>query len=73
MSHSSAPSGVSRRDVVCAGGAAVLSYLVAGWVDGVQPARAQAFNGAAPEVDRLAVRVVTDSYHLALTPNSKVG
>jgi 7,8-dihydropterin-6-yl-methyl-4-(beta-D-ribofuranosyl)aminobenzene 5'-phosphate synthase len=51
----------------------VLSYLVAGLVGGAKPARAQALNGAAPEVDRLAVRVVTDSYHLALTPNLKVG
>jgi len=73
MSHYSDQSGISRRDVLCAGGAAVLSYLVATLLGGAKPARAQALNGAAPEVDRLAVRVVTDSYHLAIAPNIKVG
>ena len=27
--------------------------------------------GSVPEVDKLAVRVVTDSYHLALAPSMK--
>jgi 7,8-dihydropterin-6-yl-methyl-4-(beta-D-ribofuranosyl)aminobenzene 5'-phosphate synthase len=40
---------------------------------GVKPARAQALSGTVPEVDRLAVRVVTDSYHHAFEPSRKVG
>ncbi len=66
-------SGVSRRDVLCGGGAALFSYLLAGLSGGARPARAQALSGPVPEVDRVAVRVVTDSYHLAIAPNMKVG
>lgn len=73
MSHYSDESGVSRRDVLCTGGGVMFSYLVAGLLSGAKPARAQALSGATPEVDRLAVRVVTDSYHLAIAPNIKVG
>ena len=71
--HPSHESGLSRRDVLCAGGAAMFSSLVATLLSGAQPARAQALNGPVPEVDRLAVRVVTDSYQLAIAPNMKVG
>jgi 7,8-dihydropterin-6-yl-methyl-4-(beta-D-ribofuranosyl)aminobenzene 5'-phosphate synthase len=73
ISHDCHHSGVSRRDVFCAGGAAMFSYLVAGLLGGAKPARAQALSGPVPEVDRLAVRVITDSYHLAIAPNMKVG
>ena len=73
MSHYSAQSGVSRRDLLCAGGAAMFNSLVAGLLGGAKPARAQALSWAVPEVERLAVRVVTDSYHLAIAPNLKVG
>ena len=64
---------LSRRDVLCAGGAAMCSYLVAALLGGTKPARAQALSGPVPEVDRLAVRVVTDSYQLAIAPSMKVG
>ena len=73
MSNDSNMSGVSRRDLLCAGGATMFSSLVTGLLGGVKPARAQALSGATPEVERLAVRVVTDSYHLAIAPNLKVG
>ena len=73
MSHESHDSGMSRRDVLCAGGAAMFSYLVGGLLGGAKPARAQGVSGPVPEVDRLAVRVVTDSFHLAIAPNMKVG
>lgn len=66
-------SALSRRDVLCAGGGAMLSYLVAGLLGGAKPARAQPLTAPVPEVDRLAVRVVIDSYQQALTPNMKVG
>jgi 7,8-dihydropterin-6-yl-methyl-4-(beta-D-ribofuranosyl)aminobenzene 5'-phosphate synthase len=64
---------LSRRNVLCAGGGALFSYLVAGLLGGAKPARAQALTAPVPEVDRLAVRVVTDSYQLAIAPNMKVG
>jgi 7,8-dihydropterin-6-yl-methyl-4-(beta-D-ribofuranosyl)aminobenzene 5'-phosphate synthase len=38
-----------------------------------RPARAQALSGPVPEVDSVAVRVVTDSYHHAFEPSRKVG
>jgi 7,8-dihydropterin-6-yl-methyl-4-(beta-D-ribofuranosyl)aminobenzene 5'-phosphate synthase len=66
-------SALSRRNVLCAGGGALFSYLVAGLLGGAKPARAQALTAPVPEVDRLAVRVVTDSYQLAIAPNMKVG
>jgi 7,8-dihydropterin-6-yl-methyl-4-(beta-D-ribofuranosyl)aminobenzene 5'-phosphate synthase len=66
-------SALSRRDLLCAGGGALFSYLVAGLLGGAKPARAQALTAPVPEVDRLAVRVVTDSYQLAIAPNMKVG
>jgi len=76
-SHSSAggrdPDGVSRRDLLCAGGAGALWSVVGGLLGGAKPARAQALAGTLPTVERLAVRVVTDSYHLALTPSFKAG
>jgi 7,8-dihydropterin-6-yl-methyl-4-(beta-D-ribofuranosyl)aminobenzene 5'-phosphate synthase len=65
--------GVSRRDMLCAGGAMTLSYLLIGLLGGAKPAPAQALSGPVPEVDRLAVRVVTDIYQLAIAPNMKVG
>ncbi|HEY1438205.1 MAG TPA: MBL fold metallo-hydrolase [Casimicrobiaceae bacterium] len=66
-------SALSRRDVLCAGGAAMFSYLVAGLLGGAKPARAQALSPPVPEVDCLAVRVVNDSYQLAIAPNMKIG
>jgi 7,8-dihydropterin-6-yl-methyl-4-(beta-D-ribofuranosyl)aminobenzene 5'-phosphate synthase len=73
MPHDHHDSGVSRRDVLCSGGATMFGYLVAGLLGGAKPARAQALSGPVPEIDRLAVRVVTDSYQLAIAPNMKVG
>ncbi|GAC1454185.1 MAG: MBL fold metallo-hydrolase [Steroidobacteraceae bacterium] len=66
-------SDVSRRQVLCGGGAAMVSYLVAGLLGGARPARAQALSTPVPEVDHLAVRVVTDSYQLAISPNTRFG
>jgi 7,8-dihydropterin-6-yl-methyl-4-(beta-D-ribofuranosyl)aminobenzene 5'-phosphate synthase len=66
-------SDLSRRQALCGGGAAILSSLMAGLIGGSRPARAQALGTSVPEVDRLAVRVVTDSYQLAISPNTKLG
>ena len=51
----------------------MFAYLVMGLLGAAKPARAQALNGPVAEVDRLAVRVVTDSYQLAIAPTMKVG
>lgn len=64
---------VRRRDVVCGGGAALFGSLLATLLGGARPARAEALTGAVPEIDRLAVRVVIDSYQIAVAPSVKAG
>jgi 7,8-dihydropterin-6-yl-methyl-4-(beta-D-ribofuranosyl)aminobenzene 5'-phosphate synthase len=64
---------VSRRDVLCGGGAVVFGVLIESLLHGARPARAAALTGSVPEVDRLAVRIVVDSYQLAVAPNAKAG
>ena len=60
---------VSRRDVMCGGGASVFRAMIAALLGGTRAARAEAVSGSAPEVDALAVRVVTDSYQFAVAPS----
>ncbi len=64
---------VNRRTFVSSAGVTALGSVFDGLLRGVRPARAQALSGPVPEVDRLAVRVVTDSYHHAFEPSRKVG
>ena len=64
---------VRRRDVVCGGGASVFSAIVASLLGGAKPARAQPISGSVPEVDRVAVRLVIDSYQIAVAPSTKTG
>ena len=64
---------VRRRDVVCGGGASVFSAIVASLLGGAKPARAQPISGSVPEIDRVAVRVVIDSYQIAVAPSTKTG
>ena len=61
-----------RRDVLCGGGAALFGTIVATLLGGARPVRAEALAGAVPEVDRVAVRVVIDSYQFAVAPSTKV-
>ncbi len=63
---------VDRRDVLCGGGAAVFGAMIVSLLGGSKPARAEPLSGAAPEIDGLAVRVVTDSYQFAVAPSRKV-
>lgn len=60
-----------RRDVLCGGGAAAFSVLLAGLLGGSSPARAEALAGPVPELDAVSVRVVIDSYQFAVAPSSK--
>jgi 7,8-dihydropterin-6-yl-methyl-4-(beta-D-ribofuranosyl)aminobenzene 5'-phosphate synthase len=62
-----------RRDALCAGGAAVLGTILAALLGGSKPVRAAGITGPVPEVDRLAVRVVIDSYQFAVAPSKTVG
>src|SRR5260370_42290314 len=60
---------VSRRDVICGGGASVFSAMIAALLGGTGAARAEAPSGAVAEVDALAVGGVTDSYQFAVAPS----
>jgi 7,8-dihydropterin-6-yl-methyl-4-(beta-D-ribofuranosyl)aminobenzene 5'-phosphate synthase len=64
--------GLHRRDVVCGGGAAMFSAIVATLLGGTKPVRAETIAGSVPEVDRVAVRVVVDSYQFAVAPSRKL-
>jgi 7,8-dihydropterin-6-yl-methyl-4-(beta-D-ribofuranosyl)aminobenzene 5'-phosphate synthase len=61
-----------RRDVLCGGGAAMFSTIVATLMGGAKPVRAATISGSVPEVDRVAVRVLVDSYQFAVAPSRKV-
>jgi 7,8-dihydropterin-6-yl-methyl-4-(beta-D-ribofuranosyl)aminobenzene 5'-phosphate synthase len=63
---------VDRRHVVCGGGAVLFGAMVASLLGGARPVRAEPISGSVPEVDGLAVRVVTDSYQFAVAPSRKV-
>lgn len=61
-----------RRDVVCGGGAAMFSAIVEMLVGNAKPARAATISGSVLEIDRVAVRVVVDSYQFAVAPSRKI-
>jgi len=54
------PSSLSRRSLLCAGGAGFVSALVSTMIGSGRTAQAKTLTGAAPEVDRLSVRIVSD-------------
>lgn len=60
---------ISRRDVLCGGGASALTALIAGLLGDMKPVRAETISGSVPEIDALAVRVVVDSYQFAVAPS----
>jgi 7,8-dihydropterin-6-yl-methyl-4-(beta-D-ribofuranosyl)aminobenzene 5'-phosphate synthase len=70
--HDPAAFPLDRRHVLCSGGAAVFSAIIAALLGGARPARAEAIAGAVPELDGVAVRVVTDSYQFAVAPSRKL-
>jgi 7,8-dihydropterin-6-yl-methyl-4-(beta-D-ribofuranosyl)aminobenzene 5'-phosphate synthase len=63
---------VGRREFVCGGGASVISLILATLLAGSKPVRADAIAGSLPELDHVAVRVVTDSYQFAVAPSRKL-
>jgi 7,8-dihydropterin-6-yl-methyl-4-(beta-D-ribofuranosyl)aminobenzene 5'-phosphate synthase len=60
---------ISRRDVLCGGGASALTLMIAALLGDTQPARAATISGSVPEIDALAVRVVVDSFQFAVAPS----
>jgi 7,8-dihydropterin-6-yl-methyl-4-(beta-D-ribofuranosyl)aminobenzene 5'-phosphate synthase len=63
---------IHRRDVICGGGAALFSAVVTTLIGSGKPVRAEAVAGKVPEIDRVAVRVVVDSYQFSVAPSRKV-
>ena len=57
-----------RRDLLCAGGAGFITALVATLTGASKIARAQALERTVPQVDRLAVQIVTDNYVFFFAP-----
>jgi 7,8-dihydropterin-6-yl-methyl-4-(beta-D-ribofuranosyl)aminobenzene 5'-phosphate synthase len=63
---------VGRREFVCGGGASVLGLILATILGGSKPVRAEAVTASLPELDRVAVRIVIDSYQFAVAPSRKL-
>src|SRR5262249_35833502 len=53
--------GLSRRDLICGGGAGFVTALTGTLAGSGRTAHAQALTSRVPEVDRLAVTIVTDN------------
>jgi 7,8-dihydropterin-6-yl-methyl-4-(beta-D-ribofuranosyl)aminobenzene 5'-phosphate synthase len=64
---------VHRRDVLCGSGAAAFATILSALLRGATPLRAEPIAGSVPELDRVAVRVVVDSYQIAVAPGMKAG
>jgi 7,8-dihydropterin-6-yl-methyl-4-(beta-D-ribofuranosyl)aminobenzene 5'-phosphate synthase len=64
-------SSLSRRGLLCAGGAGFMSALIGTLVGASRTAQAQALGSQVPEVDRLAVRIVTDNQVIQFVPSEK--
>jgi 7,8-dihydropterin-6-yl-methyl-4-(beta-D-ribofuranosyl)aminobenzene 5'-phosphate synthase len=73
MGTNSDSAALDRRAALCGCGAAAFSGLLASLLGESSPAQAQILTGAVPEVDRVAVRVVIDSYQIAVAPSTKAG
>ena len=66
------PSSLSRRGLLCAGGAGFVSALVSTMIGSGRTAQAKTLSEAVPEVDRLSVRIVTDIMVRRNVPSEKV-
>src|SRR5262249_12504074 len=67
--HSRLP--ISRRGLLCAGDAGFVSALIGTLAGSERTARAQALGSKVPEVDRVAVRIVTDNQVIQFIPSEK--
>ena len=64
---------LSRRVVLCVGGAGFVSALIGTLIGTSQTAQAQALGSRVPEVEWLAVRMVTDNAVIQFVPSEKRG
>jgi 7,8-dihydropterin-6-yl-methyl-4-(beta-D-ribofuranosyl)aminobenzene 5'-phosphate synthase len=64
---------LGRREVIGGGGAITLGALAAWLMAGSSLVRAEALAQGAPEIDRLTLSTVIDSYQIAVAPDVKVG
>jgi 7,8-dihydropterin-6-yl-methyl-4-(beta-D-ribofuranosyl)aminobenzene 5'-phosphate synthase len=62
-----------RRDLLCGGGASVFAAMAGSLLAGATPVRADQVSGRVPEVERLVVTTVVDSYQIAVAPDFKTG
>jgi 7,8-dihydropterin-6-yl-methyl-4-(beta-D-ribofuranosyl)aminobenzene 5'-phosphate synthase len=62
---------ISRRRLLCVGGAGFVSSLVSTLAGNARTARAQALGSRVPEVDRVAVRVITDNQVVQFVASEK--
>ncbi len=62
---------LSRRNLLCAGGAGFVSALVGTLAGGGRIARAQPLGSPVPEVDRVAVTIITDTQIIKFIPTEK--
>ena len=62
---------ISRRGLLCGGGAGFVTALIGTLASGLRTAEAQALASKPPEVDSLAVRIVTDNQIIKFIPTEK--
>src|SRR5258708_2395260 len=67
----STASSISRRGLLCAGGAGFVTALIGTLAGSSRTAQAQALASKPPEVDSLAVRIVTDNQIIKFIPTEK--
>lgn len=61
-----------RRDLLRAGGVGFIAAVVATLTGASKIARAQALGSTMPQVDRLAIQIVTDNYVFFFAPKEKL-
>ena len=67
----SSASSISRRGLLCGGGAGFVTALIGTLASSSRTARAQALASKPPEVDSVAVRIVTDNQIIKFIPTEK--
>src|SRR5258705_13936168 len=67
----SSASSISRRGLLCAGGAGFVTALIGTLAGSSRTARAQELASKPPEVDSVAVRIVTDNQIIKWIPTEK--
>ena len=70
MTSNSGQNSVHRRSVLCGGGAAMFGMILTSLIGRNKAVSAAAISGSVPEVDRVLVRSVVDSYQIAVAPSS---